>query len=164
MADIKAKFGAGNQPITCSLAPGGIGLAVNGQRQSTSIDNTINVFLDALVFVNVKTGGAGTVAGNFINIYAYGTADAGTNFSDGASGVDGTITLTAPPNARLIGIINVTNNAITYKGGPFSVAAAFGGVLPATWGIIIENKTGGVLDTTEANHLKVYQGVLAQTV
>jgi hypothetical protein len=141
-----------------------VGLANNGQRQSASIDNTTNLFLDALVFVNIKTNAAGTSTTGFVNIYAYGTSDGGTNFSDGASGSDATITLTVPPNMRLIGQLNCVANATTYKGGPFSVAQAFGGVLPALWGLVIENKTGAALDATEANHLKIYQGVLAQSV
>jgi hypothetical protein len=44
-----------------------------------------------------------------------------------------------------------------------SVAAAFGGVLPERWGIIVENKTGGALDSTEGNHAKLWQGVLGQS-
>jgi hypothetical protein len=141
-----------------------VGLANNGQRQSASIDNRTNLFLDALVFVNIKSAAAAVSSTGFVNIYAYGTSDDGTNFSDSASGSDASITLTSPPNMRLIGVLNVVANATTYKGGPFSVAQAFGGVLPALWGIVIENKTGAALDTTEANHLKVYQGVLAQSV
>ncbi len=43
-----------------------------------------------------------------------------------------------------------------------SVAAAFGGMMPAFWGIVIENKSGGALDGTEANHKKLWQGVLSQ--
>jgi hypothetical protein len=116
------------------------------------------------VFINIKTNAAGTSTVGFVNIYAYGTSDGGTNFSDGATGTDGTITLTSPPNMRLIGVLNTTANAVTYKGGPFSVAQAFGGVLPALWGIVIENKSGAALDATEANHLKIYQGLLAQSV
>lgn len=160
MADIKSKYGTSNQGITITLA----GLTNNSQRQSTAIDNTSNVFLDALVQLKVKSGAASTSATGVVNIYAYGTADGGTSYSDSASGSDAAITLTVPPNMRLIRVINVVANAVTYIGGPFSVAAAFGGMLPDHWGIVVENKSGGTLDATEGNFAKFYQGILAQVV
>lgn len=158
MSDIKTKYGTGNQTITVTLAS----LTNNSQRESTAIDNTTNLFLDALVGGKVKSPASATSATGSINVYAYGTDDGGTTYSDGATGSDAGITLTAPPNVRLIGVINVVANAVTYKFGPFSVAAAFGGILPASWGLIFENKTGGTLDSTGGNHAIHYQGVLAQ--
>jgi hypothetical protein len=160
--DIKNKYGTSNQAITCSLAPGGTGLANGSARQSAAVDNSTNVFQDALVFVKVKTGASGVTATGTVNVYAVATADGGTTYTDGATGSDAAITMAVPPNARLIGVINAVANATTYSGGPFSVAAAFGGVLPDHWAIVIENKTGGALDTTEANHGKWYQGVYSQ--
>lgn len=160
--DLKNKYGTSNQAITCSLAPGGTGLVNAGARQSTAIDNTTNLFQDALVHVKVKTGGSGVTSTGTVNVYAVGTADGGTTYTEGASGSDASITLTVPPNARLIGVINAVANATTYNGGPFPVASAFGGVLPDHWAIVIENKTGGTLDTTEGNHGKWYQGVYSQ--
>jgi hypothetical protein len=156
----EAKYGSNNQALTCTLAS----LANNGQRQSTAVDNTSNLFLDALVSVNIKTGSSGTSSTGYVNLYACGTVDGGTNYTENAGATDAAITLTAPPNARLIGVINAVGNATTYKGGPFSVAAAFGGVLPDHWLIVVENKTGGTLDATEGNHFKAYQGVLGQGV
>src|SRR3990172_867482 len=125
MSDIKAKFGTGNQGITVTLAS----LADNGARESAAVDNTANLFLDALVMLKVKTGASGTLSTGYIEVYAYGTSDGGTTYSDGATGSDAAITLTAPPNARLLGVINAVANATTYKSGPFSIAAAFGGIL-----------------------------------
>lgn len=156
MSDIKAKFGTSNQAITCTITS----LANNGQRQSTAVDNSSNLFLDALVTVIVKTAGSGTSSTGYVAVYAYGTADGGTNYSDGASGSDGSITLTSPPNVKFLGVINAVANSTTYKGGPFSVAAAFGGVLPEKWGIIIQNTTGGTLDASVGS--AHYQGILNQ--
>lgn len=156
MSDIKAKYGTSNQAITCTITS----LANNGQRQSTAVDNSSNLFLDALVFVIVKSAAAATSSTGYVNIYAYGTADGGSNYSDGASGSDGAITLTSIPNMRLIGVINVVANSTTYKAGPFSVAVAFGGVLPDHWGIVVENKSAATLDASVGSAF--YQGVYAQ--
>lgn len=154
MSDIKSAYGTSNQSITCTITS----LANNGQRQSTAIDNATNKFIDALLQVTVKTGSSGTSSTGYVAIYVYMTADGGTNYSDGASGSDGSITLTSPPNMRLIGILNCVANSATYK-GVFQVAA--GGQLSDHWGIVIENKTGATLDASVG--AAVYQG-LYQTV
>lgn len=159
MADLKEKFGTNGQTLTCTLAS----LANNGARQSTEVDNGTNLFLDVLVMLKVKTGASGTTSTGYVNVYAYATVDQGTTRTESAGATDAAITLTVPPNAILIGRINCVANATTYIGGPFSVASAFGGVLPERWGIIVENKTGGALDSTEGNHAKLYQGVLGQS-
>lgn len=155
----KALYGSNNQAITITLASLGSGSA----RASTAIDNTTNLFLDALVTVKVKT--AGTVAAPFMfDVYAYGTVDGGTTYSDGATGSDAAITLTSPPNVRKIGTVNTPVTATSYVAGPFSVADAFGGKLPDHWGIIIKNNSGATADSTGGNFAVVYQGIQAQQV
>lgn len=157
MSTVKSNYGTSNQTITCTFTS----LANNGQRQSTAVDNTSNLFLDALVFVKVKSASASTSSTGFVNVYAFGTTDGGTTYSDSAGASDAGITLTAPPNMRLIGVVNVVANSTTYNAGPFSVAAAFGGILPDHWGIVIENKTAATLDASVGSAW--YQGIL-QTV
>ncbi len=142
--NLTQRYGTTNQSLTCTITS----LANNGQRQSTAVDNRTNLFMDALVQVKVKSAAASTSTTGTVNVYAYGTSDDGTTYTDTATGTDGGVTLTAPPNLRLIGIINVVANAVTYIGGPFSVAAAFGGVLPAFWGIVVENKSAATLDAS----------------
>jgi len=156
-ADIKSKYGS-PATITCTLAS----LVTTAARSCLAVDNTSTLYLDVLVQVQIKSGAAATSTTGYVNVYAYGTADGGTTYAEGA-GTDAAITLTSPANVKLIGRLNVVANATTYKSEPFSVAAAFGGVLPQKWGIIIENQSGGTLDGTEGSHLKLYQGALAQS-
>ncbi len=153
MSSVKRTFGSAGQAITITLAS----LTTGSARASTVVDNTTNLFLDALVQVQTKTG-TGPAVPNIINVYAYATVDGGTTYSDGATGSDAGITLTAPPNAVLIGSINVPAASTSYKSGPMSVAAGFGGVLPAKWGIIIENQSGTTLSATGGDHIVQYQG------
>jgi hypothetical protein len=155
---IKALYGSNNQSITCTLTS----LANNGQRGSAAVDNTTNLYLDAMVQLKIKTGGSGIGNPSQINVYAYGTSDGGTDYTDAVTGTDASQTLTSPPNVKLIGVINVTAASTTYVGGPFSVAAAFGGILTDHWGIVVENKTGGAFDGTTASAW--YQGVQQQVV
>lgn len=160
MSDIKTQYGTQGQTITITLAS----LTSTSARASTVVDNTGTLFLDALVQIAIKSGASGTATTGYVNVYAYGTSNNGTTYGEGATGTDAGITLTSPTNLRLIGRLNVVANSVTYDSNPMSVAAAFGGVLPAKWGIVIENQSGGTLDGTEGSHTKVYQGILGQVV
>jgi hypothetical protein len=155
--DLKGKLGTAST-FTCTLAS----LANNGARQSTAIDNTSDLFDDVQVVVKVKSAGSSTSATGYVNVYAFGSVDGGTTYTESAGASDAGITLTSPTNARLIGVINVVANATTYVGGPMSVASAFGGKMPDHWGIIVENKSGAALDSTEGNHAKQYRGIYGQ--
>lgn len=154
---IKPLYGS-KTAITVTLAS----LGVNGIASCTAIDNSSNLYDDALVQIKIKTGGSGTTATGVINIWAYASADGGTSYPDGC----GTNTASGTTNVdlRLIGQLSATVNATTYISNVMSVAAAFGGVLPQFWGIAIENRSGGSLDSTEGNHDKFFQPVQLQAV
>jgi len=159
MATIKTSYGTSNQAITITLAS----LAPDTTRSSAAIDNTTNLYLDALVQVTVKTGTSAIPDSDVVNIYAYGSTDGGTTYPEG-TGVDAVITLTAPTQLHLIGQMNCVANTTTYKSEPFSVAAAFNGVLPAFWGIAVQYQTnpaggGGNLDATAGNFKASFQGI-----
>jgi len=155
----KALYGASGQVITITLAS--LGNAV--LQQSTAVDNTTNLFLDALVSVKIKAGASGVSATGTINVYAYGTVDGGTTYTANCTGSDGTLSpAVTPNNLRLIGVINLNATAASDIGGPFSVVAVLLKKIPAKWGIVIENKSGSVLDTTPANHSVTYQGIQTQ--
>src|SRR4051812_36339543 len=106
MASVKLAFGSNNQSISCTITS----LTNNSARGSASLDNSSNLYQDALVVVKVKTNAAGTSSTGTVNVYAYGTADGGTTYTDGVGGTDAAATLTSPPNVRLIGIINAVAN------------------------------------------------------
>ncbi len=163
MATIKALYGSNGQAITCTIT--NLTNATNATgagRSSLAVDNTSNEFLDALVSVKVKTSASALANDKCVYVYAYGTSDGGSDYTDGAPGTDSAFTGTNPPNMKLIGIINCAASSTTYVGGPFSVAAAFGGVLPDHWGIYVVNFTGQTLDASVGSSW--YQGVSAQAV
>lgn len=155
---IKPLYGTGGQAITVTLASLGSGSA----RASTAVDNTTNLFVDALLQVKVKVGTV--VAPSYVNIYAYATVDGGTSYSDSITGTDAAYTISNPSNLVLIDSIYCPTNTATFISSPRSIAAAFGGVLPQKWGIVVENKTGAALDATAGNFLAQYQGVQMQAV
>lgn len=160
MATIKPLYGSNAQAITVTLAS----LANGSAQQSTVIDNTSNLFLDALFQFVVKSGASGVSASGSVTVYAFGTVDGGTTYTDGAGATNASITLPAAPNMVPLFTMSVVTNATTYSSRVVSVASAFGGVLPDHWGIVVVNNSGAALDSTEGNHKKQYQGVQAQSV
>lgn len=160
MADILEKFGT-TQDFTLTLAS--LASSATAGRESTEVDNTTDLYLDALVWVQIALT-TGTIGSDkAVYVYAYGSLD-GTLYPDTVTGADAAITLNDPTQLRLIGVINAVAQSTTYKGGPWSVAAAFGGVLPPFWGIVVRNYTNIALTATEGNHDAKYRGVLAQSV
>jgi hypothetical protein len=155
----KNQYDTDAQAITISLAS----LANTSSRQSTVVDNTTTLYPDVFLQLVIKSGASGVSTSGYVNVWGFGTADAATpSYGENAGATDAAITLTVPTNLRLIGSLNVVANATTYKSNPMSVAAAFGGIIPEKWGIVVENQTGAPLDSTEGSHKKIYQGVWAQ--
>lgn len=144
MGALQGSYGAAAQALTITLSS----LANAGARGSAAVDNTVNKHLDALIMPTIATGGSGTSATGYVEIYATGSIDGGTDFGGEGGGTDGSVTMISPPNMRLIGIVNCVANSTTYRGPIMSVAAAFGGILPAYWQIVVVNRTGGTLNSS----------------
>src|SRR3990167_1572724 len=156
MANTKLAYG-GATNITCTLAS----LATAGVRECTAVDNSANLYLDAMLYIACALQAGSTASDKVINIYFYGSAD-GTNYTDNATGSDAAVTLRDPSNLRGPFVIAApTAGALTYKGVVGSVAQYFGGVLPYKWGFAIENRTNITFSATESDHTKQYLGVYA---
>lgn len=126
---------------------------------STAVNNETNLYLDALLSCVVPLA-AGTPANDqAIYCYAYGTTN-GTDFTEGVSGTAEAFTINNPTGLKLIGVIPTPTGGITYYGGPWDVAAAFGGILPEEWGIVVVNYTGLALGTGTSWS---YQGISVTT-
>jgi hypothetical protein len=145
--------------FTLSLAPGGVGLAAGGARQSTLIANKTSVNADgsgypaAMVYIKIKSGAAAPTAGKVYEVYLL-RGDNGSSSSyrtDGAGASDAAITI---ENAQLLGTIIVTATGAKVFYGEFDTAPL--GPLGPEWGIAIKNATDQALDTTEGNHLKEF--------
>lgn len=153
MGSLNEQFGSSGASITITLNS----LANGNARASTAVDNSTNAYIDALVQATILSNASGVSATGHVDFYAVATVDGGTSYGEGATGTDAAITLTVPPNATPIGSLNVVANATTYISNPMSVAAAFGGVLPAKFVVIAVNNTGATLGST-TNVVK-YQGI-----
>jgi hypothetical protein len=162
---------AGSATIACTQTS----LASGSTRESAVRTNTTAKNLDDLVTVTFTlASGSPTTTGPAVNIYANGSVDgtlwpliqlsSGAPFTSGAG--DASVgALGTPPNLRLIGSYGLqtttTSAERTFRTQPFSVAAAFGGSLPSSYSIMLENSTGVAFSasTTSTAQLLEVQGV-----
>lgn len=159
MADMKGKFDA-STAITITLAS----LASGSARQSANVDNSATLFVDALVDVAVKLAAGSPSGDRAVYLFVYGSED-GSTYGDNATGADAALTMRVPTNLRPLGIINTPDaGGLTYRSGPLSVAAAFGGLLPRRWGIVVQNASGLALTATGGDHEATFSGFTYQTV
>jgi hypothetical protein len=115
--------------------------------QSAVVDNTTDLYEDA--HVQVVLDFANTAPANDKCVYVFAYAGLETTYTNPASGSEGTITLTnvtnTGQNMPLVGIIPYTTQDEVAESAILSVGAAFGGILPIKWGIVILNYSGAAL-------------------
>jgi len=134
-------------------------------RQGTAIDQIgTDDAIDALVGGKI-TAGTSPTTGKQIEIWAYGSYDGGTTYNDQITGTDGNVTLISKSLLRLLTIIPTTSTSnAAYNWGPYSVAQAFGGIVPSKWGIYVVHNTGVNLNATAGNHNVKHYPVKFQSV
>lgn len=133
-------------------------------RESTLIDNTTNLYVDALV-QGVITVGTTPTANTSIVVYVWGSSvSPATTAIDVIDGTDSaeTITSTGVRNSFMkIGAVLDVPAATSNIAYPFSfgVAQLFGGVLPPYWGLFVAHNSGAALHATAGNHVVSYRGI-----
>ena len=141
--------------LTISLAS----LADNAWRESTVVDNTSNLYDDALVGGKITTGTTPT-ANTTIEVYFYALVD-GTLYTGGASGTDAAYTADGEellfPVCQIIQVDATSDQAYVF--GPVSVRSAFGGAMPSKWGVVVKNDSAVALHATGGNHAISYMGI-----
>ena len=149
MADVKLAYSSATTLTITSL--NSLATSATAAWQSDAIDNSSNKYLDILVhaeFAAVNTAAANSKAWF---LWVAGLVDtAGSAYtasgSDVPSGSQGTITIPDfTANAiplRPLGRIPYSTTNKVLNGGPFSVAQAFGGIIPPKIALVIANHTG----------------------
>ena len=136
---------------------------------SNAIDNSSNLYLDALVTAELAAVNTAPANSKAIFMFAAGIVDtagsAYTSAGDGTpSGSEGTLTFAdvtanAIPMPRLGTIpYPVQNKAL--NGGPWSVARCFGGSLPPKWLVAMINHSGMTLSVTNIKYIEKYMTVV----
>lgn len=149
MTTTKLSFG-GSTSITCTLNNLASGIA----QQSTLVDNTSDLFLDALVRVTVNVATVNNP--KQVLVYAYGSED-GSTFPDTVTASDSIITLESPTVLQLAAIIPTPTSAKAYESDAFSIGRLYGGILPRKWGIVVSNTSGATLSSSGSS--ATYTGI-----
>lgn len=150
------------------LPSNSVGVLTTGQS-SLAISNTGAgaFFLDAFIGGKLTVGASPTDARQ-IEVWAYGNIDDLPTYPDTILGTDAQkVMAIGSKNAslKLLSVIGTdpTSNK-TYYFGPTSIASAFGGMLPKSWGVFITQNTAVSLNTTGSNHSITYTPIYETVV
>ena len=165
MADLKLSYPAASD-LTITLASLGSDTNLLTGRESATIDNSTNLYLDYLISGKI-TAGTSPTAARSIEVWAVGSWD-GTNWPDVFDGTESAETITSADIkasvCRFVAAMATANTSDrTYHFGPVSLAAAFGGTLPPKIVLFITHSTGVNLNSTADNH-KIRLQPVFQTV
>jgi hypothetical protein len=154
MADLKLSYPAASD-LTITLASLGSDTNLLTGRESATIDNSTNLYLDYLISGKI-TAGTSPTAARSIEVWAVGSWD-GTNWPDVFDGTESAETITSADIkasvCRFVAAMATANTSDrTYHFGPVSLAAAFGGTLPPKFVLFVTHSTGVNLNSTAGNH------------
>lgn len=154
MADMKLSYPAASD-LTITLASLASDTSLLTGRESATIDNSSNLYLDYLISGKI-TAGTSPTAARSIEVWAVGSWD-GTNWPDVFDGTESAETITSADIkasvCRFVAAMATANTSDrTYHFGPVSLAAAFGGTLPPKIVLFVTHSTGVALNATSGNH------------
>ena len=154
MADLKLAYPAASD-LTITLASLASDTSLLTGRESATIDNSSNLYLDYLISGKITTGTSPTTARS-IEVWAVGSWD-GTNWQDVFDGTESAETITssdikASVCRYLAAMATSATSNVAYHFGPVSLAAAFGGVLPPKIVLFVTHSTAVALNATTGNH------------
>lgn len=162
MADLKIAYGA-EQTLTVTNLHSLANSATAGW-QSAAVDNTSDKFVDVMAYLVLDF--ANTAPANSKGVFVFVYSGIGSSYTNPASGSEGTITLpdvTANPlSLRPLGFVPYVTQDEIVESPHWSVAQAFGGIMPQKWGLVLMNHSGAAL-AASGNTAKYY-GVYATSV
>lgn len=160
MATITQTFGTAT---AFTITNANLATSATAGWQSNAIDNSSNLYDDALVIANFAAVNTAPANSKAIFLYAFASMDGGTKYtgsgSANPSGSEGTLTYpditTLPVVAPLLGVVPYPTQNIELISSAFSVARCFGGVLPPKWAIGMVNHSGMTLSVTSIKYIEV---------
>ena len=147
------------QSLACTSFNSAANSTTDLRSSAAATTSTSNNIVDAMVQVKITGPATHTAsASTIVSVFAYGSLSGDTGWYSGAStgtvetvdGSDKAITVSANGNnLRFLGTIllhtTTAGTSIVYQSQPMSIAAAFGGLMPRKWGIVIQNQAGAAL-------------------
>lgn len=162
MATIKIAYAA-SATITITLASIATSATFVAGAESTVIDNTTNLYTDAIVGGKITVGTTPTI-NTQIQISVFTPIDSTPTYPDVMDGTDSVETLTSVGVGqgflKLAAVLNC-DSTTSDRAYPFSftVAQLFGGVMPSRWSLYVAHNTGVNLNATGGNHVIKFEGI-----
>lgn len=162
MSTVKIAYAAS---ATITIAPENVATSSTfvAGVESNVIDNTTNLYVDALVG-GTWTCGTTPTTNTQVLIYVFSVRDDTPTYPDVMDGTSSAETVTSAGVGRgflklgaVIDVDSTTSNR-AYDVA-FSVAQLFGGVMPLKWGLFITHNTGVNSNSTSGNHVWKYTGI-----
>lgn len=145
----KPLYGTSTAITTTALAT--LANSATAGWQSAAIDNTADLALGVLIRLEVTLAAGSPASDKTVYVYVYESED-GTNYTDNATGSQGTLTRRDPTNMRQIGTIACPDSgALTYK-QVFQYSPA---VMPRKWGLYVNNFSGLAFTAAAASYTPV---------
>ena len=163
MATATIQYGS-KTPITIGVESTATSSDFTAGRESTEVDNSSNLFVDALVEGYISVGTTPT-ADTFIAVKAWGSdTSLASTAKDVLDGTDSVETLTSEGvGAGFLKVIktlhvDATTSDVKYYFGPVALTDLFG-EMPKYWGLFVSHNTGVNLNSTAGNHVINYTGI-----
>lgn len=145
----KPSYGSSTAITTTALAT--LANSATAGWQSAAIDNAADLALGVLIRLEVTLAVGSPASDKTVYVYVYESED-GTNYTDNATGSQGTLTRRDPTNMKLLGTIACPDSgALTYK-QVFQYAPA---VMPRKWGLYVNNFSGLAFTAATASYTPV---------
>lgn len=154
--------------LTITLASLATSASLVAGRQSTTVSNATNKYMDVLLSGQITVGTTPTTA-KTIAVYVFAplkivssTASypIATTTALGESDAAATFEADQLNALRFAGAMNIiATSDRAYALEPVSVASLFGGVMPIKWGIFVTHNTGVNLNSTAGNHWFHWTGI-----
>lgn len=166
MATVVTQTYSANTAITFDISSLATSSTFVAGRESTQIDNTTNMYVDAMVTCDGILGHASTAPtiGQYIGLWCWGAdTSLATTAIDTLDGTDSAETLSHESVLRSLNFVaspavTVATAALTYHIQPFSVAQLFGGILPKFWGLYLAHNHTGALAAAQSG-IWAYSGI-----
>lgn len=167
MAVTKITYSA-NTAITFDISSLATSATWLAGRESTQVDNSSNLYVDAIVNVDPITSGATMAVGDVLELRLWGAdTSLATTPIDVLDGTDSAETLTQDSvrqSLKLVKAVVSTSTGASQKIyiPPFSVASFFGGRMPKFWGLFLAHDHSSSLAASQAS-LFSYNGITYTT-
>lgn len=164
MSSVKLAFGTAS---AFTKTNAGLTTSATAGWMSNAIDNTANLYVDALVSIELAAVNTAPANSKAIFLYAYSLIEGTAYSGSGAAviaGSEGTLTFPDITSLQcplpLLGVLPYPTQNIALNSPAFSVARCFGGILPDKWGVAMVNHSGMTLSVTNIYYQEVYYTVV----